>query len=160
MSEQRQLFKSAVFVVLQNDAGEYLLQERINTGYMDDHYDLSATGHVEPNESIIDAVIREAKEEIGVIIQPEDLQLVMNTQMNDSENYLNFIFESRKWEGVPKVCEPDKCGNLAWFTENNLPRRVTPTVRLFMDRKPGGSNVVYEYVDTARLAQLMGEGND
>jgi len=70
MSER---FKSLSAVMLflvrknKNDEDEILFQKRKNTGYSDGYYDLSASGHVENNESMKKAMCREAKEEIVAI---------------------------------------------------------------------------------------------
>ncbi|WP_245544781.1 NUDIX domain-containing protein [Mobilicoccus pelagius] len=49
---------------------EVLLQRRQNTGYMDSHWVAGAAGHIEPGETARHAAVREALEEIGVIIPP------------------------------------------------------------------------------------------
>ncbi|WOE51888.1 NUDIX domain-containing protein [Sulfuracidifex metallicus] len=52
-----------------------LLQLRKNTGYRDGWWSVVA-GHVEAKESATSAMIREAKEEAGIALRPEDLILV------------------------------------------------------------------------------------
>ena len=61
----KERFKLVITVglVLLNDKGQVLLQKRCNTGYMDGKYGLVA-GHLEKDESLVDGIIREAKEEI------------------------------------------------------------------------------------------------
>lgn len=52
-----------------------LLMKRCNTGYEDGKYGLVA-GHVESKESLKQAIIREAKEEIGINLSKQDLEYV------------------------------------------------------------------------------------
>ena len=52
---------------------EVLLQLRRNTGYMDGYWATGAAGHVESGESVLQAACREAREEVGVVLAPEDL---------------------------------------------------------------------------------------
>ena len=54
--------------------GKVLLSVRANTGYRDGWYSVVG-GHVEDNEYLIDATIREAEEEVGVKIKEKDLKL-------------------------------------------------------------------------------------
>ena len=59
---------SAVMLLLtrkNENEEEILFQKRKNTGYCDGFYDLSASGHVDANESMKHAMCREAKEELG-----------------------------------------------------------------------------------------------
>ena len=54
---------------------EVLLHRRYKTGYLDGMYDFVG-GHVEKNESLETAIIRESKEEIGIEIEKKDLEFV------------------------------------------------------------------------------------
>ena len=40
----------------------------MNTGFMDSYYDATVSGHIEANESITQAALRETREEIGLEI--------------------------------------------------------------------------------------------
>lgn len=71
MKERYQSKVAVVFLLLtkETDKGtEILLQRRCNTGYMDGKYDRACSGHLEKDESLSMAIIREAKEEIGIDI--------------------------------------------------------------------------------------------
>ena len=57
-------FRLAVNLVVQKD-NKVLLMRRFNTGWNDGMYALMG-GHVEDNESLFDAAVREAKEELGI----------------------------------------------------------------------------------------------
>jgi 8-oxo-dGTP diphosphatase len=59
----------AVYLILKNSKSEYCLTRRFNTGYMDGYYSLPA-GHLDGKESLIVAIIIEAKEEINIDILP------------------------------------------------------------------------------------------
>jgi 8-oxo-dGTP pyrophosphatase MutT (NUDIX family) len=59
-----------VHLILIDANGQVLFGRRQNTGYEDGAYHLPS-GHLEAGESMITALIREAKEEVGVTISPE-----------------------------------------------------------------------------------------
>ncbi|MBP3801918.1 MAG: NUDIX domain-containing protein [Clostridia bacterium] len=119
---------SAVMLLLarkNNNEEEILLQKRKNTGYCDGYYDFSATGHVDANESMKHAMCREAKEELGIIINEADLEFVCMIHKNSNGNiYYNGYFKANKWEGNPVVNEPEKNEELKWIDINSLPSNL------------------------------------
>lgn len=120
--------KTVVFLcIFQEIEGhsQVLLQLRQNTGYMDGKYDFAVSGHVEPGESMLQAVIREAKEEADLIINPENC--IFLTFVDDTnEQYHKGFFGVREYEGTPKVMEPNKCAQHIWVDLNNLPKDIIP----------------------------------
>lgn len=105
------------------DAGQILLARRFNTGYEDGNYSLPA-GHVEANETAVQALIREAKEEIGIIIQPADLRFAHVMHRNQGEHRIDFFFTANRWQGEPQILEPDKCDELLWALPSKLPNNT------------------------------------
>lgn len=66
-----------VFLYRVRDDGEveFLWQRRAdNVDRYPGYYDISAGGHINLGETVIEAAIREAKEEIGITINADDLQ--------------------------------------------------------------------------------------
>lgn len=124
MSKDRHVLKIAVYAVLVKD-NEVLLTRRKNTGWQDGNYSLPA-GHLEQNETLVEAVIREAREEIGVDLIRETIRL--EHTMHRQHLYIDFFFTA-KWNGVPENLEPDKCDDIQWFSLQSLPSNVVPSVR-------------------------------
>jgi 8-oxo-dGTP diphosphatase len=129
----KERFKSiiVVFLVLTRTRAnkkEILLQKRQNTGYMDGKYDVGCSGHLEPNESVIEALIRETEEELGIIINKKDIELA--TIVHDvAANYVRFFFCVDKFEGVPTNKEPKKCSEIMWAPIDDLPEETIPHIR-------------------------------
>lgn len=80
-------------------------------------------GKLDAGESVLDAAVREADEELGVRIDPADLRLVhtLHVRGPGCEPRLGLFFEARRWRGTPENREPEKCSELAWFPLDDLP---------------------------------------
>jgi 8-oxo-dGTP pyrophosphatase MutT (NUDIX family) len=123
-----QKFRSAIHLFFFDQDDRALLSLRCNTGYMDGWYSVVA-GHIEPGETVVQAAIREAYEEIGVVLKPEDVELVGVMHRKDGQERIDFFAHVHAWEGQPTNMEPGKCGELAWFSQDNLPENMVPYVR-------------------------------
>ncbi|MBR2836960.1 NUDIX domain-containing protein [Candidatus Saccharibacteria bacterium] len=76
---------AVVFLYRFNEAGELELLWQRRSDKIDRYpgdYDISAGGHINLGESLIEAARREAREEIGVEFLPEDLQFVTMRPFN------------------------------------------------------------------------------
>ena len=60
-----------------NSKNEILVQKRASSKKLyPDYWDMSCAGHIDAGESIVQGVIREAKEEIGIDVKEEDLEFI------------------------------------------------------------------------------------
>ncbi len=127
----------AVFIVVRKD-NQILLLRRKGTGYMDGYYSLPA-GHIDGSEPAIVAACREAKEEVGLDLKPEDLHLVhtMHEQAEGHER-MNLGFEVMHYTGKPKNMEPNKCDELRWATLDKLPENIVPSIRFLLEKIAAG----------------------
>lgn len=134
MSEEKYRSLAAVYVMMQNPHGEILLLRRANTGYRDGFYDMPA-GHLEANESLKQAAVREVKEETGVDVKPEDLEFVelLHRRSTENRDYLDVFFRVTTWVGEPRIMEPEKCDDLIWASPNALPDMIVPHQRAVLD---------------------------
>lgn len=112
-----------IFIMLCKD-DKVLLQLRQNCSFSG--YWGFVGGHLDGNERIDEAAAREAKEEVGIDILPEDLVLKTICHSNEGAEYLQFYFECCKWAGTISNKEPNKCERLEWFSWDSIPEHTFP----------------------------------
>lgn len=113
--------------------GQYLLQDRIKDDWKG--YTLPG-GHIEPGESIVGAVIREMKEETGLLIKNPHLCGVKQFPIDDGR-YIVFLFETDHFEGELISSEE---GNMHWvkaadLTTVNLVEDFNDLLEVMLDDK-------------------------
>ena len=89
-------------------------------------------GHLDGGETVTNAIVREAKEEADVIIDPSDIEITTVCHSFNPKNnreFIQFYIICRKWQGEIKNNELEKCGGLKFFSINALPENMVPYVR-------------------------------
>ena len=114
------------------DDDRVLLGGRQNTGFADGCYHLPA-GHLEAGESVIEALIREAREETGIMISPDAVGFAHVMHNSSGGGRVAFFFTVRQWEGVPRNREPRTCSELRWFPWHALPNNLVDYCRSALD---------------------------
>ena len=101
-----------------HDGERYLLQDRVSKDWKG--YTLPG-GHVEPGESIVDAVIREMKEETGLMIRSPRLCGIKQFPLKDGDyangRYLVFLYETSAFEG--ELVSSDE-GAMHWVEKKEI----------------------------------------
>ena len=95
--------------------------------YLGNMYDLPG-GHLEPNEDLYDAMNREAKEELGIEIEREDMQII-HIYHHYEKDLLKFVFKVKKFKNKIQNLEPEKCKELKWIEIENLPDNTLSGIR-------------------------------
>ena len=126
MTEKRFHLVSAVHLFLVQN-GQVLLLRRHNTGYEDGNYSVIA-GHLNGDEEVKSAAIREAREEAGIEIDPVGLRVVGVMHRRSDDERIDFFLAADRWSGQIVNREPHKCDRLAWFDLGALPDNVIPYV--------------------------------
>ena len=127
MSKKRFQMPVAVHLLLIRK-GKILLLRRFNTGYEDGNYSVVA-GHLDGNEDVKSAMIREAREEAGIEIKPNNIQIVGVIHRKSKGERIDFFLTADSWDNEIINTEPKKCDDLSWFEIDNLPFNIIPYVK-------------------------------
>ncbi|GAA2265256.1 hypothetical protein GCM10010145_43110 [Streptomyces ruber] len=109
-----------VHIILRR-GGDVLLALRSGAAYGSGEWALPC-GKVDPGESVVDAAVREAHEELGITLAPADLVVGQTVHArHGTTDHLGVFFEAGTWTGTPVNREPDKCAELRWFPLTGMP---------------------------------------
>lgn len=125
----KEMFKSAVHMIIVDNDNKILLQKRKGSKLWPGYYALPA-GHIDEGENQYDALVREAKEELDIEINPKDIinsYVVLRRNYFEIdgkklEPYIDYYFEISKYKGIPKIVELNKCEELIWSNIDDLPK--------------------------------------
>ncbi len=126
---------------------EVLLARRARTGYGDGLLH-APSGHVEDGEDVRAAMVREAREETGLRLAPEDLRtaLVMQHRGPGGRPRIGWFFETAYGVGgEPVNAEPDKCSELVWSPLAALPEDMIGYCRAGLDAYRAGERFLLHW---------------
>lgn len=120
-----------IFVI---NGNKVLLGRRANTGWMDGHL-CPPGGHVEEGETPLIAAAREIEEELGVKIDPKDLEFACVAARNTSPiEYVAYEFIIRDKDYSFINAEPEKCSDLVWVELDKLPSDIVDHFKQIIDQ--------------------------
>lgn len=108
------------------DGPNVLMQLRAGTGFLDGYWGLPS-GHMEPGETVHQALTREAQEEVGITPVLPYVILTMH-RIDPPWTYVNFYLHAGGWEGQLHNAEPHRCAELSWWPRAALPPNTIPHV--------------------------------
>lgn len=136
-------FKLPFFVaVMLQKNNKVILTKRLKEGWGYGEYALPGGG-VESNETIMQAAMREIKEELDVIVKPKDLKIlhVMHLAQDHPYECIVFFLKTEKWQGDIKNAEPHKHALVEWFALDNMPSNMPNNLKQFLEKK--SKNEIY-----------------
>ncbi|OGH65687.1 MAG: hypothetical protein A3B83_00055 [Candidatus Magasanikbacteria bacterium RIFCSPHIGHO2_02_FULL_33_17] len=88
----------------------------------------NAGGRVELGERLVNACVRETKEEIGIDLNPEQLKLLDIKETTENTiaptvHFLQFIYAT-KLDKIKEITLNEESEDYAWFDLNELPERT------------------------------------
>ncbi|MCG7522905.1 phosphotransferase [Streptomyces sp. OfavH-34-F] len=152
---------------------EVLLSRRAGNVYAAGHWHFPS-GHVDgPFEDVVTALVREAYEETGLVVDPGDVRaaVTLHHRAPAGGARVGFFFEVRRWSGTPKVMEPEVCDAMEWFAYDALPEPMVAYCRAGLDAYRAGVPVALHFqepgdtighdpaADRIRLVPAPGSGS-
>ncbi|WP_086884186.1 NUDIX domain-containing protein, partial [Streptomyces rhizosphaericus] len=143
--------------------GDVLLARRANTGYADGLLH-APSGHVEDGEDVRAAMVREAAEEIGISLGPDEVRavLVLQHKAPTGDARTGWFFEAEVAEGrrEPVNREPEKCSELGWFPLDALPDDMVAYCRAGLEAYRAGRRFALHWHEPDDPIAYAPEGPD
>ncbi|RZU36093.1 ADP-ribose pyrophosphatase YjhB (NUDIX family) [Streptomyces sp. BK022] len=147
---QRHTVPVDVHLILRRETGagpEVLVSRRAGAVYAAGLWHLPS-GHLDgPHEDVVDALIREAREETGVVVDRADVRaaVTVHHRAPGGSARVGFLFEVRRWAGEPRVMEPDVCDAMTWVPLDTLPAATVAYCRAGLDAYRAGEPLAVHF---------------
>jgi len=117
-----------VWLVVRDPAGRVLLGRRSGTAFADGLWNLPG-GAVKAGEGLAAAAVREAREEVGLRLDPAALRSLGVSRydtvgLGGPVQGVDFLFLAETWDGEPTPL--DKTSEVGWFAPQALPPDCLP----------------------------------
>ncbi|MFJ3832287.1 phosphotransferase [Streptomyces sp. NPDC090046] len=154
-----------VHLILRRDGltgPEVLLSRRAGPVYATGLWHLPS-GHLDPGEDMVAAVIREAREETGVLIAVEDVTAAVTVHHRPPRgtgSRIGVFFEVRRWSGLPRVREPDRCDGMGWYPLGALAEPMVAYCRAGLDAYRAGLPAAVHFQQPGDLIEFAPDAVD
>lgn len=113
----------AVHVFLLREDRVLLTRRGPGAPYAAGSWHAGVAGKVDPGEDVVSATVRESGEELGVGVDPADLEFAHVLHSGEGgQDWVNFFFSCRNWSGTPVNNEPHKHAEIGWWPVGRPPR--------------------------------------
>ncbi|MEV5174151.1 phosphotransferase [Streptomyces flaveolus] len=128
-------------------APEVLLSRRAGSVYAAGLWHLPS-GHLDgPHEDVVTALVREAREETGVVIDPADVRAAVTVHHRGpgGRSRTGFFLEVRRWTGEPRIAEPEVCDAMTWARLDALPGGMVAYCKAGLDAYAAGARLAVHF---------------
>ncbi|MEE1931532.1 phosphotransferase [Streptomyces sp. TRM 70351] len=126
---------------------EVLLSRRAGDVYAAGCWHL-VSGHLDgPWEDMVAALVREAREEAGVVIDRADVRAAVTVHHRSPAGgaRIGAFLVVDRWEGTPEVMEPQVCDSMDWFALDRLPEPMVAYCRAGLDAYRAGARMAVHF---------------
>ena len=102
-----------VLVFIQNSQGKFLIQKR--SKQKDGKY-ASTGGHPKTGETSIDGMITEIKEELGLTVKPEELELIFSGQENAKQVFFDIYYMRKDFNISDLKLQKEEVDFVEWLS--------------------------------------------
>jgi 8-oxo-dGTP diphosphatase len=140
LPEPARPYVSVHLVLVQQDVqgrAQIFLMKRENSFDHNGKYVFIA-GKVDHNETPIQAMVREAKEEANLDLQESDItpaMVIYRTALNyknEAVDAVEFFMVAHRYGGTPTIMEPDLCSEMAFYARDDVPHNLSESVATFL----------------------------
>jgi mutator protein MutT len=126
-------------VLILNNKNETLLLKRGKNSKNEIGYWNKPGGAVDYGETLMAAMKREVKEEVGVDVNIFGYLLHSDHILKkEKQHWVGFNLLGKVKKGTPKIMEPEKHDEMAWFNLHKLPKKLSqPTKEAIRDYLSG-----------------------
>ncbi|MEU2346357.1 NUDIX domain-containing protein [Streptomyces sp. NPDC013082] len=129
------------------DGPQILLSRRAGQVYAAELWHLPSRHLDGPHEDVVAALIREAREETGVVIKEADVRAAVTVHHRNpaGTSRTGYLFEVRRWQGEPRIAEPDVCDAIEWAPLESLPSPMVAYCRAGLDAYAAGGRLALHF---------------
>jgi ADP-ribose pyrophosphatase YjhB (NUDIX family) len=132
----------------ETDTGpEILLSRRAGGVYASGLWHLPS-GHLDgPWEDVVAALVRETHEETTVVVDRADVRAAVTVHHRSpaGASRTGHFLEVRRWQGEPRIAEPDVCDAMAWSPLSALPAAMVAYCRAGLDAYTAGARLALHF---------------
>lgn len=110
-----------VLAFIQNSKGEFLIQKRSiqkNGKYA------STGGHAKTGESSIEAMMTEIKEELGLSVNPNELNLVYSGRDDPTQEFFDIYYIKKDFEISDLILQKEEVESVEWLSINEIEKLI------------------------------------
>lgn len=111
-----------------------LFQKRSKQVHNGGKYDTSAGGHVDKGETFVEAALREAKEEIGISLSPEEIYFLYG--FNSGTSIFQVFLSDRTDKNDTFTLDPGEVESLKWVSLESLESFIEENAKSPLRKNP------------------------